>query len=45
MTGLNVEIGLKRLELLHALLPTAAVFAALVDPTGRVLADEFTQAA
>ena len=42
VTNLNVEIGPKRLELLHTLLPTATVFAVLVDPTSRVLADEFT---
>ena len=42
VTNLNVEIGPKRLELLHTLLPAATVFAVLVDPTSRVLADEFT---
>ena len=34
VTNLNVEIGPKRLEVLHALLPTATDFAVLVDPTG-----------
>jgi putative ABC transport system substrate-binding protein len=43
VTNMNVEIGPKRLELLHALLPTATVFAVLVDPTGLVLADDFTR--
>jgi len=43
VTNLNVEIGPKRLELLHALLPTATAFAVLVDPTGVVLADDFTR--
>jgi len=42
VTNLNVEIGPKRLEVLHALLPTATVFAVLVDPIGRVLAEDFT---
>jgi putative ABC transport system substrate-binding protein len=41
VTNLNVEIGPKRLEVLHTLLPTATVFAVLVDPTGGVLASEF----
>ena len=36
VTNLNVEIGPKRLELLHALLPTATDFAVLADPTGPV---------
>jgi putative ABC transport system substrate-binding protein len=43
VTNLNVEIGPKRLELLHTLLPTATVFGVLVDPTGPVLANEFTR--
>jgi putative ABC transport system substrate-binding protein len=33
MTNLNVEIGPKRLELLHELVPTATMIAVLVDPT------------
>ena len=36
VTNLNVEIAPKRLELMHALLPTANDFAVLVDPTGPV---------
>jgi putative ABC transport system substrate-binding protein len=44
VTNMNVEIGPKRLELLHALLPTATVFAALVDPTGLELAEPFVRA-
>jgi putative ABC transport system substrate-binding protein len=36
VTNLNVEIAPKRLELMHALLPTATDFAVLVDPTGLV---------
>ena len=34
VTNLNVEIGPKRLEVLHALLPTATDFAVLVDWSG-----------
>ncbi len=33
ITSLNVEIGPKRLELLHELVPTATVIALLVNPT------------
>jgi ABC-type uncharacterized transport system substrate-binding protein len=33
VTQLNVEVGPKRLELLHELVPTATVMALLVDPT------------
>ena len=41
VTNLNVEIGPKRLEVLHALLPSATDFAVLVDPTGPALAEPF----
>jgi putative tryptophan/tyrosine transport system substrate-binding protein len=41
VTNQNVEIGPKRVELLHILLPTATVFAVLVDPTGPALAEPF----
>jgi putative ABC transport system substrate-binding protein len=34
VTTLNVEVGPKQLELLHELVPTAAIIAALVNPTG-----------
>jgi putative ABC transport system substrate-binding protein len=37
VTNLNVEIGPKRLEVLHVLLPTASDFAVLIDPTGPAL--------
>lgn len=33
VTTLNVEIGAKRLELLHELVPTATIIAGLVNPT------------
>ena len=33
VTSLNVEVGPKRLELLHELLPAATTFAVLVNPT------------
>jgi len=38
VSGLTVEIGPKRLELLHELLPTAKVMALLVNPADRALA-------
>jgi putative ABC transport system substrate-binding protein len=44
VTNLNVEIGPKRLELLHALMPTATIFGVLVDPTSRGLSDPFVSA-
>jgi putative tryptophan/tyrosine transport system substrate-binding protein len=43
VTNLNVEIGPKRLEVLHALLPTASDFAVLIDPTGPALAEPFVR--
>jgi len=45
VTNLNVEIVPKRLEVLHALLPTATDFAVLVDPTGPALAEPFVREA
>jgi putative ABC transport system substrate-binding protein len=39
VTNLNVEIVPKRLEVLHALLPTATDFAVLVDPAGPAIAE------
>jgi ABC-type uncharacterized transport system substrate-binding protein len=43
VTNLNVEVAQKRLELLHELLPTATVIAALVNPTS-ALTEPFLQA-
>jgi putative tryptophan/tyrosine transport system substrate-binding protein len=39
VTGLNVEVAPKRLELLHELLPTVRVMALLVDPTDSTTAN------
>ena len=43
LTNLNVEIGPKRLEVLHALLPAATDFAVLVDPAGPAIAESFVR--
>jgi putative ABC transport system substrate-binding protein len=44
VTNLNTEIGPKRLELLHELLPTETVFALLIDPNvGPVVANAFSR--
>jgi putative tryptophan/tyrosine transport system substrate-binding protein len=43
VTNLNAEVGPKRLELLHELLPAATSMAVLVDPTGPALADAFVR--
>src|SRR6516164_7022358 len=44
VTNLNTEIGPKRLELLHEMLPTATIFALLVDPhTGSALNDAISR--
>jgi putative ABC transport system substrate-binding protein len=48
VTSLNVEVGPKRLELLHELVPTARIIALLVNPTnpvGATLAREVQAAA
>jgi putative ABC transport system substrate-binding protein len=43
VTNLNAEVGPKRLELLHELLPSATIIAVLVDPTGPALAEGFSR--
>ena len=43
VTNLNTEVGPKRLELLHELLPSATVFALLVDPTAPAITGPFTR--
>jgi ABC-type uncharacterized transport system substrate-binding protein len=43
VTNLNAEVGPKRLELLHELLPAATSFGVLVDPTNPTLADAFSR--
>jgi putative tryptophan/tyrosine transport system substrate-binding protein len=40
---LNVEIGAKRLEVLHELVPTATIVAGLVNPTNPVGAEPETR--
>jgi putative ABC transport system substrate-binding protein len=44
VTSLNVEIGPKRLELLHEVVPTATNMALLVNPTNPSLAEPFSRA-
>jgi putative tryptophan/tyrosine transport system substrate-binding protein len=39
VTGLNVELAPKKLELLHELLPTATIIALLVNPTNTIAAE------
>jgi putative tryptophan/tyrosine transport system substrate-binding protein len=41
VTNWNVEVGPKRLEVLHELLPTATTIAVLVDPTSPTLTEAF----
>jgi putative tryptophan/tyrosine transport system substrate-binding protein len=43
VTTLNVEVGAKRLELLHELVPTATLIAALINSTNPVVAETLTR--
>jgi putative ABC transport system substrate-binding protein len=42
VTTLNLEVVPKRMELLHALIPTTTLVALLVDPTSPTLAETTT---
>jgi putative ABC transport system substrate-binding protein len=44
VTNLNVEVGPKRLELLHELLPSITVIAVLVNPASPAIAELFLRA-
>jgi ABC transporter substrate binding protein len=44
ITNLNVEVGPKRLELLHELIPTAAIIALLVNRASPSIAEHFSRA-
>ena len=44
VTGLNVELAQKKLEMLHELLPSATIIALLVNPTNIVAARNETKA-
>jgi putative ABC transport system substrate-binding protein len=44
VTSLNAEVGPKRLELLHELVPTATIVALLVNPTNPTLSESTTKA-
>jgi len=43
VTTLNIEIGAKRLEVLHELVPTATIIAGLVNPTNSLNAETETR--
>jgi putative ABC transport system substrate-binding protein len=43
VTNLNVEVGAKRLELLHELLPSVTVIAVLVNPANPALSEPFVR--
>jgi putative ABC transport system substrate-binding protein len=43
VTNMNVDIGSKRLELLHQLLPAATMFGVLVDPTTAALGEDYVR--
>src|SRR5262245_60676297 len=44
VTSLNVEVGPKRLELLHEVVPSATSMALLVNPTNPIIAEPFSRA-
>ena len=44
MTSLNVEVGPKKLELLHEMVPSATSMALLVNPTNPSIAEPFSRA-
>src|SRR5437879_2590635 len=44
VTNLNVEVGQKKLELLHELLPTATIIAVLVNPSAPAITEQFVGA-
>jgi putative ABC transport system substrate-binding protein len=44
VTGLNVELAPKKLELLHELLPSATIVALLVNPTNAIAAENQSRA-
>jgi putative tryptophan/tyrosine transport system substrate-binding protein len=43
VTNMNVDIGSKRLELLHEVLPRATNFGVLIDPTSAALSEDFVR--
>jgi putative ABC transport system substrate-binding protein len=43
VTNMNVDIGSKRLELLHEVLPKATNFGVLIDPTSAALSKDFVR--
>ena len=43
VTSLNVEVGPKRLEFVHAVVPTATIIALLVNPTSPTLAEQLSR--
>jgi putative ABC transport system substrate-binding protein len=43
VTNLNIEVGPKRLELAHALVPAATIIALLVNPTSPALAETYAR--
>ena len=42
MVTLNVEVGAKRLKLLHELVPSATTVVLLINPTNRILSETIT---